>query len=112
MWLVVALAVPGMVLAGIGATVHYRSGPVAAGPDGVNTSALAESPRPRPRTYPTRGEAVPPITQEMTPQPTPKATKPSTRPSSSTRAQRRCPESWKQYPPLLQWCKQNGYRTD
>ncbi|MBC6462549.1 hypothetical protein [Actinomadura sp. HBU206391] len=113
--LVAGLVLTGVALAGFGAAQHHKTEPASRPETSQRADAGApESPAPPvPRTYPTRGELVPPAaaTPKATPTPTPRATGPSPRHPRS-RSGRRCPGDWRQFPPLREWCERNGYRTD
>jgi hypothetical protein len=104
------LVMVGAVLAGIGVTRDHRTARAAA-PQSPQTPVAAAPQRPRPQVYPTMGELVPPLVTEpqTTPTPAPKTPKPKATPS---RAGQRCPANWRRFPPLVEWCKRHGYRTD
>ncbi|MBC6465769.1 hypothetical protein [Actinomadura alba] len=112
--LVTGLLLTGVALAGFGATRHYGTEP-AAKPETSQEPRGGATERPTPRAYPTRGELVPPAPASPTPKATttstPRSTRSSTRPPR-VRFDRRCPGDWRRFPPLREWCEQNGYQTD
>jgi hypothetical protein len=112
--LVTGLVLTAVALAGFGATRHHTTESAARTKESQGPGGGAPE-RPMPRTYPTRGELVPPAPATpkttTTPTPTLRATRTSSGPPRS-RSERRCPGDWRQFPPLREWCERNGYRTD